>query len=212
MILKQSTAYNRTFKMFAIDGFTALTGATVTVNLSKNGAAFGAAAGAVTEIGNGWYYVALTGTGSGDTGTLGDLVMRCTATSADITEQTDQVCVDLPGASVSSVTGAVASVTAAVTIATQQILVKKNAALSNWTFFLVSSTDHISPKTGATITVQRSIDGGAFADCTNTPATEISNGYYKINLSAADLNGTVIALKYTATGADQGGDIIVTQS
>ena len=86
--LKHSTAYTRTFVM--VDSTTGLgkTGATVTVNISKAGAAFGAAAGSVAEVANGVYKVSLT---SADTGTLGDLMYYCTATGADNTYLCDQV-------------------------------------------------------------------------------------------------------------------------
>jgi len=49
--------------------------------------------------------------------------------------------------------------------------------------------------------VLRSIDGGAFAACTNSP-TELASGIYVIDLAAADLNGTVITFRFTASGAD----------
>ena len=70
------------------DHITALTGATVTVNISKNGGAFGAAAGAVAEVSSGWYSVTLS---TVDTGTAGDLAYHCTATSGDATDFVDQV-------------------------------------------------------------------------------------------------------------------------
>ena len=62
------------------DHITGLTGATPTVVLSKNGAAFASPAGAVTEVGNGWYKVAGNST---DTNTLGPLALHATAASAD---------------------------------------------------------------------------------------------------------------------------------
>lgn len=79
--------------------------------------------------------------------------------------------------------------------------IKKNTAVSNFPFYMVQSADHNTPATGLTVTAERSIDGGAFAACTNSP-TEVANGNYKINLSASDTNGTIIILKFTATGAD----------
>jgi len=87
--LKQSTAYTRMFKLVSsTDHITAKTGATPTVNLSKAGGAFGAAGGAVTEVANGWYKVALNTT---DTNTLGDLAYYITASGADDTDFVDQV-------------------------------------------------------------------------------------------------------------------------
>lgn len=87
--LKQSTVRVRVFKMIdSADHFTRKTGLTCTVNISKNGGAFGAAAGAVAEIANGWYSVSLT---TVDTGTLGDLAYYITAAGADDTDFSDQV-------------------------------------------------------------------------------------------------------------------------
>lgn len=79
--------------------------------------------------------------------------------------------------------------------------VKKNTALNNFEFVLYDSTDHVTPKTGLTVTGQRSIDGGAFAALTNA-VVEVGNGTYKVNLAAADLNGDIVTLRFTATGAD----------
>jgi hypothetical protein len=88
-ILAKSTAYKRAFLMVqSSDHITGLTGATVTVTISKAGASFGAIGGSVTEIGNGWYYVNYNTT---DTGTVGDLAAHCTATSGDPTDFVDQV-------------------------------------------------------------------------------------------------------------------------
>jgi hypothetical protein len=73
-----------------------------------------------------------------------------------------------------------------------------NTALANFEFVMVDTSG--VPKTGLTVTAQRSIDGGAFASCSNS-VTELSNGVYVISLSAADVNGNVITLRFTATGA-----------
>jgi len=78
---------------------------------------------------------------------------------------------------------------------------KKNTAFNNFEFEMIDSSNHLSEKTGLTVSAERSIDGGAYASCTNSPA-EVGNGTYKINLSAADLNGSSITLRFTATGAD----------
>ena len=84
-IRKQSTTtYPINFLMVdSTDHITAKTGLTVTVTLSKNGAAFGAAAGAVTEISNGWYSLAGNAT---DRNTLGELLVHASATGADPTD------------------------------------------------------------------------------------------------------------------------------
>lgn len=67
------------------DHVTPVTGATVTVVLSKNSAAFAAAAGTVTEVGNGWYSLGGSGLAT-DLDTLGPLVLHATATGADPTD------------------------------------------------------------------------------------------------------------------------------
>lgn len=77
---------------------------------------------------------------------------------------------------------------------------EKNTARAGFQFPMTDSTTH-APKTGVTVTAQRSIDGGAFASCTNS-ATEIGNGAYTIDLSAADLNGNFIMLRFTGSSAD----------
>lgn len=91
-----------------------------------------------------------------------------------------------------------------------QVSIKKNTALSNFEFAMTDSTNH-NPTTGLTVSGTRSIDGGAFASLTNA-VSEVGNGIYKIDLAAADLNGNVITLRFTATGADDLLITIVTQS
>jgi hypothetical protein len=94
---------------------------------------------------------------------------------------------------------------------TTPMMFKRNQALSGFEFLMVQSSDHVTAKTGLTITATRSIDGAAFAACTNA-ATEVSSGIYTINLSAADLNGGVITFLFTGTAADNRYVTIVTQS
>lgn len=79
--------------------------------------------------------------------------------------------------------------------------IQKNTALAGYEFTMTDSTTH-NPSTGKTVTVTRSIDGGAFGATTASTATEVSNGAYKIDLSAADLNGNVIMFRMTASGCD----------
>lgn len=88
--------------------------------------------------------------------------------------------------------------------------ITKNTALANFPFFMVDATDLSTPETGLTVTAQRSIDGAAFALCANS-VVEVSNGWYKINLAAADLNGDTVALRFTASGAATRNVTIVTQ-
>lgn len=89
--------------------------------------------------------------------------------------------------------------------------IKKNTALSNFLFVMRDSTDHLTPKTGLTVSAQRSLDGAAFAACANA-VVEVGNGVYRINLAATDLNADTIMLRFTATGADATLISIVTQT
>lgn len=78
-------------------------------------------------------------------------------------------------------------------------VVRKNTALSAFMFKMVDATDLKTAETGVTVAATRSIDGAAFGACTNS-VTEVSNGWYKIDLSAGDLNGDVVVLRFTGTG------------
>lgn len=85
----QSVAYTRVFYAYLTsDHVSAATGKTITMNVSKAGAAFGAAGGTITEIANGAYKIVLTTT---DTNTIGDLAFYGTATGTDDIKFTDQV-------------------------------------------------------------------------------------------------------------------------
>lgn len=78
---QNSTAHpNLIYMISSIDHVLPLTGASVTVTLSKDGGSFVPAVGAVSEIGNGWYSLAGNAT---DRNTLGPLALRATATNAD---------------------------------------------------------------------------------------------------------------------------------
>lgn len=81
------------------------------------------------------------------------------------------------------------------------ILPVKNAALPDIEFLMVDSTDHVTPKTGLTVTGTRSIDGGAFAAVSGSIAA-VGNGIYQFDADAADMNGTIITFRFVGTGAD----------
>ncbi len=99
---------------------------------------------------------------------------------------------------------------AGVSLTAGQLAVKKNTALSNFPFIMSSSTNG-APLAGLTVTATRRIDNGSFGACANA-VTEIANGWYTINLAAADLNGVTIALRFAATGAFDRDITIVTQA
>lgn len=187
-ILKQSVAYSRSFSMVtSASHYLPLTGATPVVNLSKAGAAFVVADGAISQIANGFYKILLS---ANDVGTLGDLAYYITATSGDAVFMVDQVQVNL----VSDIS---LDANGRVNISSN---IRKNAALNGFTFVMTNSTTHAA-QSGLTITAQRSLGGAGFAPCANA-VSELSNGCYVINLSASDLNANTVLLRFTAAGAD----------
>lgn len=99
-----------------------------------------------------------------------------------------------------------------VNIATNQLAIKKNAALTAFTFPIMDPADHLTPKTGLTVAGTVSIDGAAAASLTNAISEIGSSGLYKVNLAAADTNGNVLAIKFTASGGDTRIFTILTQA
>lgn len=84
----------------------------------------------------------------------------------------------------------------------------KGVALSNLQFLLVDTDG--APVTDLTPTVEVSQDAGAFSAATNAPA-EISDGWYQIDLTAAEMNADTVAVRFSGTGAVEQGVTIVTQ-
>ena len=78
----------------------------------------------------------------------------------------------------------------------------KQSTAYNLTVLMVDSTDHVTGKTGLTLTITASKDGAAFASITPT-VTELATGWYKLALTSSHTD-TVgdLALHITATGAD----------
>ena len=77
---------------------------------------------------------------------------------------------------------------------------KKNETATAFPFYLVDDTDGKTPETGiASFTSERSIDGAAFAACNNT-ASEVGEGWYKINLVSGDTNGNVVIFRFSSAG------------
>lgn len=107
---------------------------------------------------------------------------------------------------------AVTNVTNPVTVGTvndSASNIKKNTALANFAFVMTDSVTH-APTTGATVTGYARLDAAAFAALANA-VTEVANGWYTVDLAAADLNADTIALRFVATGADDTDILIVTQ-
>lgn len=86
---------------------------------------------------------------------------------------------------------------------------KKNTGFDNFMFPMFDATTK-NPKTGLTVTAERAIDGNPFSPC-SSGAVELSNGVYRVSLSADDLNGNKVMLRFSATGADDQLIEIITQ-
>jgi hypothetical protein len=100
MIIKQGTA-TKHIPFFMVDSANHISGKAglaPTVTISKNCGAFVTPAGAVTEIGSGWYRIAASAT---DSNTLGSLLVHAIATGADPIDDRHEVEVfDLDSATV----------------------------------------------------------------------------------------------------------------
>jgi hypothetical protein len=78
----------------------------------------------------------------------------------------------------------------------------KQSTAANVLVFMTDSADHVSGKTGLTLTITASKDGGAFASVSPT-VTERGNGWYSLALTTAhtDTAGDM-GFHVTGTGAD----------
>jgi hypothetical protein len=192
-LLKQSTARNYTVLMVdSTDHVTGKTGATLTITASKDASAFSSITPTVTELSSGWYELALT---TAHTDTLGDFAMHLTATGADPTDTRDQVVLSLPGEQDANL--------AAIKAKTDNLpsAIVQNQALNNLHFRMYSTTGN--PKTGlvdSNFTAKQVVlDGGSFATLSGTIA-EVGHGFYRLNLTADELNGVVVSIRFSATG------------
>lgn len=67
---------------------------------------------------------------------------------------------------------------------------------------MIDSSDHVSPKTGLTLTVTRSKNGSAYASWSGSTA-EIANGVYKLTAASGDVDTAgELWVHVTASGAD----------
>jgi len=91
--------------------------------------------------------------------------------------------------------------------------IPKNVALPQFVFVMASSSDHVTPKTGLTVTAEISKDGGSDVTATNN-VVELSHGRYKVTggFTQAEMNADILALRFSAPGADDRNIIIKTSS
>lgn len=85
--------------------------------------------------------------------------------------------------------------------ATTLVAFQKNKAFPNFPIYMVDDTDHPVGKPGLTVAGTTSKDGaGSLTPLTNA-ITELGFGFYRVDLTAAEINGDVINLRFTASGA-----------
>jgi hypothetical protein len=193
MIIKLGTQYSRKFLMvLSSDHITGATGKTVTVNISKGaGGAFGAAAGSVAEIANGWYQISLIGA---DTSTAGDLAYNCTASGCDPTDFVDQVQSQV-------FTDLALGSGGRVLVASN---LQQNSTFSALFFMTLTGTSNAAP--GLTVTGQRTFGVGGFSPVSGLIAEVggVGNGagWYVFSGLAADSNNQVAGFRMSAATAN----------
>lgn len=223
----KNTAYRLTFGIYKNDG-TLITGASgLDSEVSKDGGTFADCTNEATEIAtsSGVYYLDLTSTEM-NADTVAVLVKSSSTGAVPVTlsiypQESGDIKVDVqswtgtavaspdtagyPKVTIKSGTG-----TGELSLTSGKVVLntnlKKNQALSNYHFLMTDSTNH-APATGLTVTATRCLDNGSFGSGTLSSVTEISAGIYRIDLGAGDMNGNVVTLRFTATGAD---DLFVT--
>lgn len=94
-------------------------------------------------------------------------------------------------------------------LAASDVLYKKATAVTAFVFYMELTAGGAA--TGITVTAQVSKDGAAFAT-TSASVVEISDGWYKVDLSGTEMNADEIAFKATGTGCVQRNIKIRTQS
>jgi hypothetical protein len=67
-------------------------------------------------------------------------------------------------------------------------------------------------KVGATLASQVSLDGGAFANTTNSAAEIGSTGIYSLTLTAAEMNAGVVTVRWSGTGVVSDALVVYTES
>jgi hypothetical protein len=183
-VLKQSTIFVRSF-------FYGTTAQTVAVSLSKNGAAFAGAGGAVAEIANGWYSVTLNPT---DTNTIGILAYHATAASGGPADFCDYVQSQiLPDLALNP---------------SGQVLVSSNLK-QNQPFsalFFMTQIGTTNPAPGLMVTGQRTFGVAGFSNVAGAVAecggANNGGGWYVFSGLVADSANAVAGFKFSSPGAN----------
>ena len=185
-MLKQSTARNlMVFLTDSTDHVTGLTGATLTISLSKDGAAFASITPTVTERGDGWYSLAMT---TSHTDTLGDLVLHITAASADPIDLREQVFALLPGDAV-TVSSIGTNVITAASIATDAVTEIQSGLATASVLASVKAQTDLIPASPAAVGDAMALTAGAISAVQSGLAT--SGDLTAVKAKTDSLNFTV---------------------
>lgn len=86
--------------------------------------------------------------------------------------------------------------------------IQKNVALSDYLIYMVDNSSRPDGKTGETVAVSIALDGGSFSIATNSTATEMAEGFYKIDFVQAEMNADSIAVRANSTNTDDWNDVL----
>lgn len=161
-----------------------------TIAVSVNGGPFTVTSQTLPNPLAGWYTVTL---GPPLTNTLGQVALQATATDPNTPGETlvwTQNNIQIVPPTVlnpATPTGAT-------------IAIQRGVALPAMPFPMYSNAAPPVLLTGLSVAGQRSLDGGAFVTLAG-PIHEIGAGWYATPLTASETNGQVIALRFSAAGA-----------
>lgn len=196
-VQQSTTAYPLVFLLISsTDHLTGLTGAAVTATLSKSGAAFGSPAGAVAEIGSGWYKVAGNAT---DTATLGPLALHATATGADPTDALYPVVSYNPQSATAFMTS-VASVVGAVGSVTGNVSGSVASVTGNVGGNVVGSVGSVTGNVGGSVA---SVAGNVVG----TVASVVGNVGGNVTGSVGSILGVTFPTNFAVTSIDTNGNV-----
>jgi hypothetical protein len=176
-----------------------------TVGFGTSGSAItGSLSGAVGSVGTGGITTGSFGSGAIDAAALAaDVTSEIAAAAAAlIVDGSPIVSSRLNAMTTDHDAGTLAAVVTDFEAGQSPNAFKANADYGWFKFFMALSSDHRTPATGLTITATRCIDDGSFTAMANT-AVEVSGGWYRISVVAADTNGTgEVVFQFAGTAAD----------
>lgn len=84
------------------------------------------------------------------------------------------------------------------------VQLQRGVMIQNYTFYLRSSADHVTPFTSGLCSGQISKDGGSFASLASGGFSELGLGFYGVTLTSGDTSCNTMGLLFTANGVNGG--------